>query len=53
MFASPLLGQSIDARQTEQLLQSLEQAGWLRRETAPTGGRPIHRWQVNPCLFAA
>jgi hypothetical protein len=53
MFASPLLGQSIDARQTEQLLQSLEQAGWLRRETAPTGGRPIHRWQASPCLFAA
>jgi hypothetical protein len=47
------LGQSIDARQTEQLLQSLEQAGRLRKETAPTSGRPIHRWQVNPCSFAA
>jgi hypothetical protein len=47
------LGQSIDARQTEELLRNLDQAGWLRKQTAPTGGRPIHRGQANPCLFGA
>ena len=47
------LSQSIDGRQTEELLRSLEQAGWLRKSTIPSGGRPVHRWQVNPGLFAA
>jgi hypothetical protein len=47
------LGHSIDARQTEELLRNLEQAGWLRKETASTGGRPIHSWQASPWLFGA
>jgi hypothetical protein len=47
------LGAGIDARQTGELLRSLEQAGWLRTKTAPTAGRSIHRWQANPCLFGA
>jgi hypothetical protein len=46
------LGGSLDAEQTEDLLDRLEQAGWLRRETKETGGRPIHRWVVNPQLRA-
>jgi hypothetical protein len=41
-------GQSLDARQTEKLLRNLERAGWLRKETAPTGGRAIHRCRRAP-----
>jgi hypothetical protein len=41
------LGQSIDAKQTEELLDSLVNAGWLRKATESTGGRPAHRWSVN------
>ncbi len=47
------LAHSVDARQTEELLAGLERAGWLRRTIVPSGGRPIHRWQVNPALFSA
>ena len=46
------LSQSIDAEQTERLLEDLERAGWLRRETTPTAGRARHRWQVNEQLFS-
>jgi hypothetical protein len=45
------LGHALDAAQTEELLRTLEQAGWLRKGTVATGGRPLHRWQVNPGLF--
>jgi hypothetical protein len=47
------LGGSRDAEQTEALLDRMEMAGWLRRDTAKTGGRPRHRWSVNPKLFVA
>jgi hypothetical protein len=47
------LGGSLDAEQTEALLDRMEVAGWLRRDTAKTGGRPRHRWLVNPKLFVA
>jgi hypothetical protein len=46
------LGQSIDAKETEAVLQQLEQTGWLRKETIPTAGRARHRWQVNDLLFS-
>jgi hypothetical protein len=46
------LGQSLDADQTQELLDGLVKAGWLRKATTPTAGRPIHRWEVNPKLFA-
>jgi Protein of unknown function (DUF3987) len=46
------LSQSIDAEQTERLLEDLERAGWLRRETTPTAGRARHRWQANEQLFS-
>ena len=46
------LGGSLDAEQTEDLLDRMEMAGWLRRDTAKTGGRPRHR-SVNPKLFVA
>lgn len=45
------LGQSLDAKQTEALLDQLEQDWWLRRETTQTGGRALHRWIVNGRLF--
>ena len=46
------LGQSLDAEQTERLLDSLVNAGWLRRRGATlTGGRSKHRWEINPKLL--
>jgi hypothetical protein len=45
------LGQSLDAKQTEAVLEQLEQEGWLKKETTPTGGRARHRWIVNERLF--
>jgi hypothetical protein len=45
------LAQSLDAGQTGELLDGLSRAGWLRKDTTKTGGRPAHRWQVNPKLF--
>jgi hypothetical protein len=45
------LAQSLDAKDTEKLLDGLASAGWLRRKPAEqTGGRPIRRWCVNPVL---
>jgi hypothetical protein len=46
------LGQAIDAKRTEAVLEQLEQAGWLRKETIPTAGRARHHWQVNDLLFS-
>jgi hypothetical protein len=45
------LGRRIDAEQTRGLLDGLVRAGWLKLMTMQTGGRAIHRWQVNPQLF--
>jgi len=45
------LGQSLDAEQTQQLLDRLEGAGWAKRVTTKTAGRPLRRWHVNPKLF--
>ena len=44
------LGQTLDARQTEELLDTLMKRGWLRKTTTQTKGRPRHRWEVNPAL---
>ena len=46
------LNQSLDADQTQGLLDGLKRARWLRETNAPTGGRPIRRWEVNPKLFS-
>jgi hypothetical protein len=47
------LAQTLDAKQTEELLDGLARAGWLKRKPAePTGGRAIHRWSVNPFLYS-
>jgi Protein of unknown function (DUF3987) len=45
------LGQSLDADQTQDLIDSLVRAGWLRQVTTKTPGRALHRWTVNPKLF--
>jgi hypothetical protein len=45
------LGQRLDAKQTQALLDSLVSTGWLRKNTAPTGGRHRIRWEVNPLLL--
>ena len=45
------LSQSLDADKTAALLESLVTAGWLRRATTKTAGRPVHRWTVNPALL--
>jgi hypothetical protein len=47
------LGQSLDAEQTQHLLDRLVKAGWLRRTSTVTGGRKRHRWQVNSKIHAA
>jgi hypothetical protein len=44
------LGQRLDARQTEAVLESLARANWVKRHTNQTGGRPSQRWWVNPVL---
>ncbi len=45
------LGQSLDADQTQDLIDGLAKAGWLRQVTAKTPGRARHRWTANPKLF--
>jgi Protein of unknown function (DUF3987) len=47
------LGQSLDADQTQNLLEGLEKAGWLRKASTPTTGRTKHRWETNPKLFTS
>ena len=43
------LAQSLDAKQTADLLATLVVAGWLKQENSvKTGGRPVLRWAVNP-----
>jgi hypothetical protein len=44
------LAQSFDAEQTQHFLEGLVRAGWLRKDTIQTAGRPLYRWQVNPLL---
>jgi hypothetical protein len=50
------LAQKLDAQETEDLLNQLCKAGWLRKVSTssvdPKGrGRTVHRWVVNPALF--
>ena len=45
------LGQKLDAEQTHGLLDRLEKAGWMKKDTTKTGGRPKHRWNINPKLL--
>jgi hypothetical protein len=45
------LSQRLDAKQTEEILESLCKAHWLHKVTTKTGGRSVHRWKVNPALL--
>jgi hypothetical protein len=45
------LGQSLDADQTQDLIDALVRAGWLQAVTTKTAGRSRRRWIVNPRLF--
>ena len=47
-----VLSQRFDADQTQELIDRLVKAGWLRERTTATGGRSLRRWEVNPCLFS-
>jgi len=46
------LGQSLDADQTQQLLDGLVKAGWLRPTFIDTSGRRKYRWHVNHRIHA-
>ena len=49
------LGQSVDAGETDRVIQRLEAGGVLRLSAAsliPNGGRPAKRWTVNPAVYA-
>jgi hypothetical protein len=47
------LNQILDADRTQDALDGLVKAGWLRETVTATAGRPSHRWKVNPKLFSA
>jgi hypothetical protein len=46
------LGRSLDAEQTQELIDALVKWGWLREDSIRTPGRTRRRWRVNPKLFA-
>jgi hypothetical protein len=46
------LGQSLDADQTQHLLDGLVKAGWLGPTSIETSGRRKYRWQVNPRIHS-
>jgi hypothetical protein len=46
------LGQSLDADQTQHLLDGLLKAGWMREIAIKTHGRTRRRWQVNPLIYS-
>jgi hypothetical protein len=45
-----LFGHTMNAKEAEVMLDSLAGAGWLRKQSVVTRGRPAHRWLVNPML---
>jgi hypothetical protein len=47
------LAQSLDAEQTQALIEDMERAGWLRKtvEKHTGAGRPLVRWEINPQLL--
>jgi hypothetical protein len=47
------LTRHLDAEGTQDLLESLEKAGWLKCDRIKTRGRSKLRWRVNPKLFVA
>jgi hypothetical protein len=47
------LGQSLDAEQVQELLETLVKWGWLKEESIATPGRSRRRWRVNPKLLVS
>ena len=48
------LAQSLDVKDTGTVVETLEETGWLKKlPVGETGGRPLHRWQINPQLWGA
>jgi hypothetical protein len=45
------LTRHLDAEGTQDVLESLEKAGWLKCDRIKTRGRSKLRWRVNPKLF--
>jgi hypothetical protein len=45
------LSQSLDAEQTQEVIDALAKWGWLKEDSARTPGRTRRRWRVNPKLF--
>src|SRR5262245_42286789 len=48
------LGQSLDAEQTQELIDAIVRWGWLKESTAKVegAGRLKRRWRINPKLFS-
>ena len=46
------LSRHLDADATQQVIDALVTAGWLKKVTTETAGRAKHRWLVNPKLFS-
>src|SRR5262249_13952615 len=45
------LSRRLTADEAEAVLERLARAGWLRRKSTGTKGRPAVGWQVNPRLL--
>jgi hypothetical protein len=45
------LGQTLNASETQTVMEALETGRWLRKTITSTGGRPKYRWDVNPKLL--
>jgi hypothetical protein len=45
------LAQTLNASETQRVIEVLETGGWLRKTITSTGGRPKYRWDVNPRLL--
>jgi hypothetical protein len=46
------LSQSLDAEQTQELIDAIVRWDWLREDSTRTPGRTRRRWRVNPKLFS-
>jgi Protein of unknown function (DUF3987) len=46
------LSQSLDAEQTQDLIDAIVRWGWLREDSTRTPGRTRRRWRVNPKLLS-
>jgi hypothetical protein len=45
------LAQTLNASETQTVIEALERGHWLRKTITSTRGRPKYRWEVNPRLL--